>query len=184
MVATLGNVKMNASSPVDPAGNYEFEKAMLKATKCQIHTFDCTYKGRSIHRKRHHYHKWCIGPDGPGSKVNVSGVSGPFRSWTNITQTLGHQVVHLLKVDIEGFEYPLLAGFRNGDALPSEIAVEVHVETQRQTGYWPGTAGQLALMFSHLANLGYASYSQELNPVAPHCCSEFTMIRLPVPALQ
>lgn len=61
---------------------------MLSATNCEVHTFDCTYDGKSID-KRHFYHKWCVG----------NGV-GLFRTWSNITKTLGHEHVDLLKMDI------------------------------------------------------------------------------------
>lgn len=159
-----------------PAGDFQFEEAMLTATKCQIHTFDCTYDGRAIHPTRHHYHKLCIGSQNRNS----------FRTWTNITRALGHPAVHLLKCDIEGFEYPLLAQFHPGDVLPSEISIEFHAASTQLTGsLYPATAGQLALAFSHLANLGYAAYSQEVNPQAATCCSEFTFMRLPaLPAAQ
>eukprot|EP00775_Hariotina_reticulata_P010692 gene10692-10850_t len=150
-------------------GNFKFEKAMLKATECQIHTFDCTYDGKAIHPTRHHYHKWCIGPDSQASSPGADPATGDgtpedpskiraYRSWANITETLGHQAVHLLKIDIEGYEYPLLAEFKHGDTLPSEIAVELHARGDRQIGLKPRTAGQLALLFSHLGNLGYAAY--------------------------
>jgi hypothetical protein len=180
-------VNAECSPAGDYAGNYKFEKAMLEATKCQIHTFDCTYNGKAIHPTRHHYHKWCIGPDShanssedatPDSTSNDGGKIRVYRSWKNITTTLRHQAVHLLKVDIEGYEYPLLAEFKHGDVLPSEISMELHARGDRQIGMKPTTSGQLALVFSHLANLGYAAYSQEVNVLAPGCCSEFTFIRL------
>lgn len=62
---------------------------MLAATSCQIHTFDCTYDGKSIDPARHHYHKWCIG-DG----------TAQYRTWANVTKTLGHNQIDLLKMDI------------------------------------------------------------------------------------
>jgi hypothetical protein len=70
-------------------GDFAFEQAMLDSTPCEVHTFDCTYNGSSIHPGRHHYHKWCLG-DG----------TGQYRTWANITQSLGHQQVDLLKMDI------------------------------------------------------------------------------------
>lgn len=73
-------------------GNYDFEQAMLKATRCQIHTFDCTYAtGTSQNQKRHHYHHWCAGDPAHGEQ---------YRTWDNITASLGHKAVDLLKIDI------------------------------------------------------------------------------------
>lgn len=72
------------------AGDYQFEQHMLQITSCQIHTFDCTYKGQSQDKnQRHLYHEWCIGKGGE-----------KYRTWDNITATLGHKQVDLLKMDI------------------------------------------------------------------------------------
>lgn len=72
------------------AGDYQFEEAMLRITSCQVHTFDCTYSGKSVDKnRRHHYHEWCIGIGGD-----------KYRSWDNITRTLAHDQVDLLKMDI------------------------------------------------------------------------------------
>lgn len=62
---------------------------MLKSTSCNIHTFDCTFEGKSIHPERHTYHQWCFGNG-----------AGRYRTWSNITQTLGHDYIDLLKMDI------------------------------------------------------------------------------------
>lgn len=72
------------------AGDFQFETAMLKETSCQVYTFDCTYNGHSLDQDdRHHYYKWCLG-----------GGSGQYRTWANITNSLGHERVDLLKIDI------------------------------------------------------------------------------------
>lgn len=42
----------------------------------------------------------------------------------------------------------------------------------------PETTGEQALVFLHMANLGYAPYSQEVNALAPYCCCEFTFMRV------
>jgi hypothetical protein len=73
-------------------GNYDFEKAVLQATSCNITTFDCTYNGTS-QDPRHSYYKWCVGNSKNGPE---------FRSWANITTTLGHSKVDVLKIDIGG----------------------------------------------------------------------------------
>lgn len=60
------------------------------------------------------------------------------------------------------------------DLLPDELSMEFHVGE----GSWPVTTAELAVTFGHLANLGYAAYAQEVNAGAPHCCSEFTFMRV------
>ena len=33
----------------------------VQDTACEVHTFDCTYNGTSLDKKRHTYHKICVG---------------------------------------------------------------------------------------------------------------------------
>lgn len=65
---------------------------MLNETICEVHTFDCTYNGTAQH-SRHVYHKWCVGDPKGGQQ---------YRTWNNITVSLGHRRVDLLKMDIGG----------------------------------------------------------------------------------
>lgn len=71
-------------------GQYEFEWAALNETKCLVNTFDCLWNGTS-QGPRHKYYKWCVGDAKHGSD---------FRSWANITATLGHSKVDVMKIDI------------------------------------------------------------------------------------
>lgn len=64
---------------------------MLKESDCEIHTFDCTYKGKSQKKGRHFYHRWCVGDPKNGRH---------FRTWAQITKALHHDKVDLLKMDI------------------------------------------------------------------------------------
>lgn len=140
---------------------------MLKYTKCNIHTFDCTYKQGKSQDPRHTYHTWCLGDPKKGTD---------FRTWANVTSTLGHNRVHLLKMDIEGSEYDVLSTFRREDQLPDELSMELHV-------FSPSIAAnvqRLSLIFHQLALLGYATYSQEVNKYAPACCCEYSFIRFPL----
>lgn len=72
------------------AGNYDFERYVLSTTDCSVNTFDCTYAGAS-QGPGHSYYKWCVGDPKNGPE---------FRSWANITATLGHSKVDMLKIDI------------------------------------------------------------------------------------
>lgn len=72
------------------AGDYQFENAMLKATSCNLYTFDCTFDGQSVDdNKRHHYYKWCIGKGAEN-----------WKTWPEITASLKHSSVDLLKMDV------------------------------------------------------------------------------------
>ncbi len=95
---------------------------MLKTTKCDIHTFDCTVEGKVLDPQRHVFHRVCIGSTGPPAgaagrrlqrKMQQLGkVQGTFESYGSVTKRLGHHTVALLKMDIEGYEYQVGCGVR------------------------------------------------------------------------
>lgn len=164
---------------------------MLAATSCDIYTFDCTYEGATILPGRHFYYKWCIG--NPGLSI-ATGLD--FKSWDDVTRELQHDYVNLLKVDIEGHEYPVLAALRADTqrVLPDEISIEIHaryVQGWAKThleGSWqnglslPHTPADMGLVFMHLANQGYGVYVSEENYDWYMCCSEFSLLRIPAAA--
>lgn len=79
----------------------------------------------------------------------------------------------------EGYEYEVLSTWRPEDNLPQELSMEFHAAPHlHNRGVWPSSVGELGLSFMHLANLGYAAYSKEVNPLAPDCCAEFSFLRL------
>ena len=108
-------------------GDFSFETAILEATPCHVHTFDCTIDGNSMHA-RHVYHPWCIGPEttaaGAGGAARHGGPSPVFKTWSMVLRELNHTKVHVLKVDIEGYEYELLADWAERDHLPAQVGGE------------------------------------------------------------
>eukprot|EP00879_Flechtneria_rotunda_P001331 GHRR01001481.1.p1 GENE.GHRR01001481.1~~GHRR01001481.1.p1 ORF type:complete len:390 (+),score=80.39 GHRR01001481.1:272-1441(+) len=152
-------------------GDYSFEEDAVKHTQCEIHTFDCTYNGESIH-PRHIYHKVCVGRAGAN-----------FRTWEEITHMLGHhhKGVDVAKIDIEGHEPAVLAELRAGVQLPRQIVIELHFRPQQGAtaiaAPAPRTPAQLALLFLHMASLGYGVVGSEDNIWGEAgCCSEFTLL--------
>lgn len=89
-----------------------------------------------------------------------------------------------------GHEYPVLADLQPGLVLPAEISIEIHVRMSADwklthlEGSWqngvdmPHSPLGLAVVFMHLAGLGYAVYSQDINRDWYMCCSEFSLLRL------
>lgn len=72
-----------------------------QATRCDIHTFDCTYNGTALPNSggRHHYHKTCVGqPTSAFAKAKPD----MFKTYDAIMASLNHTRVDLLKIDIEG----------------------------------------------------------------------------------
>lgn len=76
----------------------------------------------------------------------------------------------------EGYEHDVIPAWRPEDNLPDEVSMEIHADYVGSNP--PNTTGELGLTFWHLANLGYAAYSQEINSIVPGCCAEFTFRRL------
>ncbi|MEW5304281.1 MAG: hypothetical protein WDW36_006902 [Sanguina aurantia] len=87
-------------------GDYAFEIHVLSITKCEVHTFDCTYKGEDL-GPRHHYHEWCLGSEPDASMQG----RGKFMTYKDIVVELGHvgMEVEVLKIDIEGYEFQTMS---------------------------------------------------------------------------
>lgn len=180
-------------------GDFSFEKGVLQATPCTVHTLDCTYNGSSLDSStRHFYHKVCLGAE--TATYVEGGEQRVYWDYPTLLLRLGHtqQRVSLLKIDIEGFEYDLLSAWheKHGCSLPLQVAMEVHYKNLYVQGgkfpepgdfghlFWGRhqlSMGEVALWFSHLANLGYAVVSREDNPVFD-CCAEFALLRVEQPA--
>ncbi|KAI8104004.1 hypothetical protein M9434_002273 [Picochlorum sp. BPE23] len=170
-------------------GQYDFEKALLEKTRCDIYTFDCTYNGRSLSR-RHKYVKKCIG------SMTKAGENKNFVTLSQAAQEMRVKKIDLLKIDIEGYEFDEIAGWSIADfALPDQVSIEVHHSQVIYAGgtdssrykvqdfsnlLWPAhhlIASDLALFFGHFGRLGYAIVSREDNPMGT-CCSEFLLLKV------
>jgi hypothetical protein len=119
---------------------WKFERKMLKRTPCEIHTFDCTgprsrFKVPEQTEGRLHFHHVCVSPypQDPNEATRPARMVG--ESWTllEMQQKLGHKRIDLLKIDVEGFEFPLFASWpeliyeneSENILLPMQILVEV-----------------------------------------------------------
>jgi hypothetical protein len=150
-------------------GNYEFEASILNMTNCHIHTYDCTYSGKSID-PRHTYHDVCIGRG-----------DARFKTWNEASADWGGRRVTVAKIDIEGHESTLLRELQADMLLPSQIVVEMHIlYGNGEIPHWaaavtPKSQAEGALLFMHMANLGYSIVAKELNPYGA-CCAEYTFL--------
>ncbi|KAL7549606.1 hypothetical protein ACHAWF_012878, partial [Thalassiosira exigua] len=106
-------------------------------------------------------------------------------TWTldEIQRHLGHDRVDLLKIDIEGWEWPIFDVEATDASMPMQLLMEVHYG-----GRWRGTAGvihdkgthsarDLVRFQSHLLGLGYVVAKRDDNPHCPHC-TELTLLRV------
>ncbi|KDD72648.1 hypothetical protein H632_c3080p1, partial [Helicosporidium sp. ATCC 50920] len=133
------------------------------------------------------------GPDAlcaPGRDCSAD-VPGPRQTWNQVTQRLGHERVHLLKIDIEGYEFDVLSEWMENEscALPLQLSVELHHNLYLQNKspliwsnlFWAAhdvSLGEMVAFAAHLGNLGYAPLSREANPEGMNCCAEFTFMRV------
>jgi len=153
--------------------DFSFETAMLAATPCEVHTFDCTSEAPKAYMPRHAFHKVCLG----------DAVDATHGTLASITAGLRHSHISLLKMDIEGGEFSVFAAFHRAvfaaapgapraavaRVLPDQISFELHNETL--------SAGHDAnVVWPQLADLGYVIVSREDNPECG-ICAEFTVVR-------
>lgn len=72
----------------------------------------------------------------------------------------------------EGHEYSVMEAFRANEALPTDLSVEIHANGPEVP------ISTVGLQFLHLAGLGYAAYSREVNPACSSSCCEFSFMRI------
>lgn len=173
--------------------SWEFELDLLKRTNCQIHTFDCTGRRERFHVPEHenlHFHHICLGAqklpglgdDHPSCNIRTA-MCGPMWTLRDMQQHLGHDKIDLLKLDIEGWEWPIFDIPSTDASMPMEVLIEVHYG-----GPWRGTKGvihsngtssakDLVRLQSHLLGLGYVVIHRDDNRSCKHC-TELTLMRV------
>ena len=119
-------------------------------------------------------------------------MGGIFDLGKNVTAGLSHGRIDVLKLDIEGHETSVLAELTSELTLPTQIAVEMHVPASDEVKFFPPatarTPAHIALLFLHLARLGYGVTAREDNSITAKvdytpkghvgCCAEFSLYRL------
>lgn len=157
---------------------WDTEVDMYKKTGCRIHTFDCTSDATqpaSI-RDRTFFHKICIGDQ------NFKDSTGrEYMTWTSALQLAGMtKPPDYLKMDIEGFEYPVMRNLiDDGHLLPNQIAMEIHHFTYGPNSGNPAGSlswsargkdtGELLSFILMLYEKGYRLSLVDHNTQCPHC---------------
>ena len=159
-------------------GDFKFEEALVSATACEVCTFDCTVPDSRMPARlpsRVHFDPVCVGTDSP---------DGNFQSLSTIMARLQHSSVHLLKMDIEGYEFGVIKALRTAADvdraqaarfLPHQIAVELHLHNLAADSQ--ERAKTLVDTFQDLLDLHYVPVSREFNLLCAHC-EEYVFIRL------
>jgi hypothetical protein len=123
---------------------WEVELDILNRTTCDVHTFDCTgliSRFEVPNNPRLHFHHTCLsaypelfGEPRPGFMKG--------ESWTllEMQQRLGHKRIDLLKVDIEGWEFPLFESwpdlYRATESEHILLPMQLLVEVCTAYGWW------------------------------------------------
>lgn len=188
--------------------NWDFELDLLKKTPCEIHTFDCTGQKSRFQKPNHdrlHFHHICMAAEpvpAPKTCPKNGGwtICGPMMTIQQLQTMLNHTRIDLLKMDIEGFEWPILESWptlEENDALilPFQILVEVHYKSSFLPLYSRlgrvkspetpdfATPQEHVTLQEHLLKMGYATVVRDDNSRCPHC-TELTLIRFQCPAPQ
>lgn len=141
---------LQADSVVYSAGigeDVSFDLAVIGAVGCPVHGFDPTPIARDWLARQslpdlYSFHNVGLAesdgdmdffpPDDAHSFSRLPGKAGseslkcPVRRLSSIMHDLGHDHIDLLKIDIEGFEYPVIDDFLASGILPKVFNVEFH----------------------------------------------------------
>lgn len=171
---------------------WAFEIDALEKTPCSIHTFDCTGPARRFHPPKHerlHFHHLCLGSEQDAAPKKCLGKymvkCGPTWTLGQIQRNFGHRQIDLLKMDIEGWEWPLMDSWAetttegsNQMLLPMQVNVELHTKALvDKTKILEWTPVEVATMYQRLLRIGYAVVVRDDNMACPHC-SELTLLRV------
>ena len=119
--------------------------ALPVTTSPHVHTFDCTGDFARFHKPGHgriHFHHICLSDKyvEPNLTCDKSrGVCGAMMTLKEIQIMLNHSRIDFLKMDIEGYEWPVFESWYAMSAemgapnekwvLPMQIAAEIHYRT-------------------------------------------------------
>ena len=192
-------------------GDVSFEASILAGSGANVDVFDCTYprcpgprmsgpKGTrnwpaELRTGRLRYHEICVGPRDDlafNAVLRSTNRSTPkaFLSYPTIASHLassGRGRVTAVKMDIEGFEWPVFDGLLAAHArdayapLPSQIAFELHYRsTSSKTLGWTKdgpSAADIARLAIRLYDTGYRTLSKVYTNNCPHC-TEISLLRV------
>ena len=122
--------------------NLSFDLGMIQQHGARVHGFDPTIESRSFIAKSHlpagfHYHCLAVaGHDGQldlyerigkgGRKKGACFLRASCKKISSLVEELGHSRLDILKIDVEGSEYPILEDVCLKGIQVSQIAVEFH----------------------------------------------------------
>ena len=184
---------------------WKFELDILSRTRSNVHTFDCTGDFARFHKPDHgriHFHHICLSDKyvAPNLTCDKSrGVCGAMMTLKEIQIMLNHSRIDFLKMDIEGYEWPVFESWYAMSAemgapnekwvLPMQIAAEIHYRTYvvfedlfRSVNVTPSVGAEfrsprdMVLLEEKMLRMGYIPIYNDLNVHCLHC-TEVTWVR-------
>lgn len=164
-----------------------FEEAMA-ALGCQVHVFDPNpkavarfgelAKARKVGSGSVTFHPVGLGPVAREAdlsmKLEIDGTPVAVRTLDDLTKSLGHSHVDLLKLDIEGSEWATFDDLFEKDLLAKlgvkVLLAELHVK-------WGAKPRDLVDLVDGLASRGFVLYRKEFNPWDAGACAEYAFAR-------
>jgi hypothetical protein len=168
--------------------NWSFENDVLRKTSCEVHTFDCTgdrSRFKVPSHERLHFHYACLGAKNKPARGKEF---GDFWTLDKIQTSLNHSRIDLLKMDTEGYEWPifhdwpLLTEIKSpSHVLPMQVLVEIHYKSQMKelaadTSDFKFVTDMVQLQ-SRLLKMGYATVVYDPNSFCKHCV-ELSLMRI------
>ncbi|CAL8097743.1 unnamed protein product [Orchesella dallaii] len=142
------------------SGDSSFEADLLQRTNCIIYAYDPTVQ--SIGKP--------LTPNNPRVKFHQVGIGfmdttqGNLRTLKSLMKSNGHEWIDILKIDVEGSEYPSL--FRVMDDFQTipfgQLLIEVHA-------WQPQNTMNLISLFKALESKGMRAFFNEPNPYDAKC---------------
>ena len=164
------------------ANNWVFEEGVLEMVPhCKVFTFDPTIGVDQAHppqsiTDRLEFRQWGLAGKDEGNMKLLS----------TVMKELGHDHIDILKVDVEGWEFPAFFALDERNEWPSfgQLLIELHADATR--GYVPSELSGVdpedeAAMLFHIIGLfekhSLRMFHDEVNWMGAQCCSEYSFIQ-------
>lgn len=164
--------------------NPGFENYMARTMGSSVFAFDCTNEPKE-EWKDIHFHSWCIGQKTDkafGGVYDRPGKDFVFLSLGEIKGRLNHTYIHMLKMDVEGFEWGILESVARApqEDLPLQLLFELHTEGANPLAVSPHVVRgrgrrQVTQLLADLHGRGYRVVNTEINHT-DKACAEFTLL--------